>query len=75
MGAAKANMKIVDIDPSLTEVSEIRAFLKAANCKAIYFKQEHNDIDYTIQLRKAIPEFFECRAVSFYFCFLFYVPL
>lgn len=61
MAAAKAGLKVVDVDIKLTEISEIRAFLTAANCKVIYFKPEHEDHDYLLLLRKAIPEFFECE--------------
>lgn len=59
--AAKAGIKVVDIDLKLTELSEIREFLKAANCKAIYFKPEHEEHDYLLLLRQAIPEFFSCK--------------
>lgn len=56
--AAKAGIKVVDIDIKLTEISEIREFLKVSNCKAIYFKPEHEEHDYLLLLRQAIPEFF-----------------
>lgn len=88
MAAAKAGLKVVDVDIKLTEISEIRAFLTAANCKVIYFKPEHEEHDYLLLLRKAIPEFFECethitwsyvlyinvvqRNVKFYICDYFW---
>lgn len=61
MAAAKAGIKIVDVDINLTDISEIRSFLTASNCKVIYFKPEHEEHDYLLLLRKAIPEFFECK--------------
>ena len=61
MSAVKAGLKIVDVDINITEVEDVRAFLKASDCKVIFFKPEHGDHDYLLQLRKAIPEFFECK--------------
>lgn len=59
MSAAKIGLKVVDVDTKLTEVADVRSFLKSAECKAIYFKPQHEDTDFLLQLRKAIPEFFE----------------
>mmetsp|Transcript_50056 Transcript_50056/g.140357 ORF Transcript_50056/g.140357 Transcript_50056/m.140357 type:complete len:251 (+) Transcript_50056:48-800(+) len=58
VAAAKLGMNIVDIDVDLTEVNDVRSFLKMANCKAIYFQPVHGNTDYLLQLRKSIPEFF-----------------
>ena len=64
IAAAKMGLKVVDIDMKLTEVSEIRAFLKAADCRAIFFKPVHEEHDHLLLLRKAIPEFFECKIMN-----------
>jgi hypothetical protein len=60
VAAAKAGLKIVDVNLKITDIADIRAFLTAAQCKVIYFKPEHDEHDYLLLLRKAIPEFFEC---------------
>lgn len=67
MAAAKAGIKVVDVDITLTEISEIREFLAASKCKVIYFKPEHEEHDYLLLLRKAIPEFFECKYLHLIF--------
>ena len=81
MSAVKAGLKIVDVDINITEVEDVRAFLKASDCKVIFFKPEHGDHDYLLQLRKAIPEFFECKMLFplysdlsiVYMLFMYYV--
>jgi non-ribosomal peptide synthetase component E (peptide arylation enzyme) len=60
MAAAKIGMKVVDVDLDVTELSAVRSFLAETKPKAIYFKPQHEDADYLLLLRKAIPEFFEC---------------
>jgi len=59
LAAAKLGFNIFDIDIKLTQLSEIRGFLQSSGAKIIYFKPEHEDTNYLLLLRKAIPEFFE----------------
>jgi acyl-coenzyme A synthetase/AMP-(fatty) acid ligase len=61
VAAAKAGLKIVDVDLELTDVQEIRNFLKSSNCKAVYFKPEHGNFHYLNLLRKAVPELYHCK--------------
>ncbi len=63
VAAAKAGLKVVDIDTSITDVNDIRRALTLANAKAIYFKPEHGEHNYLKLLRKSIPEFFHCELV------------
>jgi len=56
--AAKLGMKVVDIDPELTSVTDIRSALTAAKCKALYFNPESETQNNLLLLRKSIPEFF-----------------
>jgi hypothetical protein len=75
VAAAKAGFKVVDIDVNITDVVSIREFLRASEAKAIYFLPTYNDVNYTNLLRKAIPEFFNCKLKFFliiYHCNLFY---
>mmetsp|Transcript_31986 Transcript_31986/g.23646 ORF Transcript_31986/g.23646 Transcript_31986/m.23646 type:complete len:258 (+) Transcript_31986:103-876(+) len=58
MAAAKAGMRFVDIDPSITDIASIREFLKISQVKALYFFPHHDDKDFPMLLRKAIPELF-----------------
>lgn len=58
VAAAKAGLKVVDVDINVTDVQDIRSFLKDSNCKAIYFKPEHENHHYLNLLRKAIPELY-----------------
>ena len=58
IAAAKAGLKIVDIDPTITDISSIREFLRQSQAKAIFFFPFYNDVEYTQLLRKAVPEFF-----------------
>lgn len=67
MAAAKIGLKIIDVDTALTSVSEIRSFLAASNCKAIFFNPEDENHNKLLLLRKAIPEFFECGYSAFIF--------
>lgn len=63
VAAAKAGLKVVDIDTSITDINDIRKSLSLANAKAIYFKPEHGEHNYLKLLRKSIPEFFDCRLI------------
>jgi hypothetical protein len=64
MAAAKAGIKVVDIDTSLTDIKDIREWLKASQCKTIYFNLETSEQDTMLLLRKAIPEFFDCKSTD-----------
>jgi hypothetical protein len=64
MAAAKAGIKVVDIDTSLTDIKDIREWLKASQCKTIYFNLETSEQDTMLLLRKAIPEFFDCKSID-----------
>lgn len=61
MSAAKAGLKVVDFDPSINNVEDLRSALKTASCKAIYFDPVGEASDNLLLLRKAIPEFFHCK--------------
>lgn len=61
LAAAKANFKIVDINPKVTNIYKVREALLHANPKAIYFFPKVGKIDYMKLLRKCIPEFFYCK--------------
>lgn len=58
LAAAKIGIKIADIDISITNVEDVRNFLKTTNCKAIYFEPVSETQDNLLLLRKAIPEFY-----------------
>lgn len=68
IAAAKAGLKIVDIDPTITDISSIRESLRQSQAKAIFFFPFYNDVEYTQLLRKAVPEFFHCKSSSFLVC-------
>lgn len=56
--AAKIGMLVIDIDPALSTVKEVRQALKVANCKALIFEPVTETQDNLLLLRKSIPEFF-----------------
>lgn len=58
LAAAKAGLKIVDVDTNLVAVPEVREFLRLAQCKALYFQPQIGEVDYLKLLRKSIPEFY-----------------
>lgn len=58
LAAAKLGLSIYDIDVSVTSVDDIRAALKASNCKMIVFDPV-DDVSNKLEiLRKAIPELY-----------------
>jgi hypothetical protein len=61
LAAAKLGIRIAELDHRMTEIAEIRDFLKASNCKMIVFHPTTDDADYLMLLRKAIPEFYHCE--------------
>jgi hypothetical protein len=65
MAAAKANLQVVDVDTNITDVNDIRQFLKLSNAKLIYFYPQLNDVNYIKLLRKSIPEYFHCKHFTF----------
>eukprot|EP00607_Mallomonas_marina_P003310 CAMPEP_0182428618 /NCGR_PEP_ID=MMETSP1167-20130531/23153_1 /TAXON_ID=2988 /ORGANISM="Mallomonas Sp, Strain CCMP3275" /LENGTH=226 /DNA_ID=CAMNT_0024611609 /DNA_START=138 /DNA_END=818 /DNA_ORIENTATION=- len=58
LAAARIGLKIVDIDVSISSVTDLREALKLAKCKAIIFEPQTETHDNLLLLRKAIPEFF-----------------
>jgi len=72
LSAAKIGLKVMDIDVSITEISDLRSALKLANCKALYFDPVDETHNKLLLLRKAIPEFFAC---NYTYSFLFYYCL
>eukprot|EP00605_Chrysophyceae_sp_TOSAG23-4_P002549 GSChrysophyteH1.ASY1.ANO1.2814.1 assembled CDS len=58
MAAAKMGVKVVDIDISISKVADLRAVLKQANAKALFFEPVTDTGDNLLLLRKSIPEFF-----------------
>jgi hypothetical protein len=58
MAAAKAGLKLIEA-PSEMTVPQLRQFLALAPFKAIYFTPVTATQDCLLQLRKAIPEFFD----------------
>lgn len=69
MALAKAGMKIVEAPPVMS-VPQLRQFLALAPFKTIYFDPVSETQDCLLQLRKAIPEFFDCNYLSSPYCFL-----
>lgn len=67
LAAVKAGMKVVEIDPSINNVQDLREALKLANCKAIYFEPVTETQDNLLLLRKAIPEFYHCKLYTINF--------
>jgi hypothetical protein len=61
LSAAKLGVKVADLDNTVTDVDDIREFLRHAKCKMIVFQPATEDADYLNLLRKAIPEFYECQ--------------
>jgi hypothetical protein len=62
LAAAKLGLRIADIDPTIDAVGQVREFLKLSQCKTIVFAPSFGDTNYIQLLRKAIPEFYECKA-------------
>jgi acyl-CoA synthetase (AMP-forming)/AMP-acid ligase II len=58
IAAAKAGLKVVDIDSNIIDIPSIREFLRLSQAKAIYCFPFYNDTEYVTLLRKAVPEFF-----------------
>lgn len=59
LAAAKMGMKVVDVDPTITDINDIRAFLRQSACQHIFFHPVTETHDNMLLLRKAIPELFE----------------
>lgn len=58
LAAAKMGMRVVDIDPAVSTVKELRTILAQAECKALFFEPTNEKQDNMLLLRKTIPEFF-----------------
>lgn len=72
MAAAKAGFRVVDIDPTITDIPSIREFLRQTEVKALYFFNFDNDTEYGDLLRKSIPELFYCTFCCFFpYCVLY----
>ena len=70
LAAAKIGLKVVDVDPSLSAVADLRQVLSFSACKAIFFEPVSATQDNLLLLRKAIPEFFYCKSDDGHFyCF------
>ena len=57
---------MAELDPAIDNVADLRNALKLANCKAIFFDPVTETQDNLLLLRKAIPEFYECKTHQFY---------
>jgi hypothetical protein len=53
------------VDPKISKVEDIRAFLKASDCKMIVFPPVTETQDNLRLLRYSIPELFDCELKSF----------
>lgn len=62
LASLKIGMKVADVEPNINAVKDIREFLKVSNCKAIFFDPVTEIQDNLLLLRKAIPEFYECKS-------------
>jgi hypothetical protein len=62
MAAAKAGLRVVEAPAGDLTVAQLRQFLAVSACKAIYFDPVSESQDRLLQLRKAIPEFFDCES-------------
>lgn len=62
MALAKAGMKVVEAPATMT-VPQLRQFLALAPFKIIYFDPVSEAQDCLLQLRKAIPEFYDCELI------------
>lgn len=58
LAAAKMGMKVVDFDPIISTVADLRAVLGQAQCRALFFDPVSASQDKLLLLRKAIPEFY-----------------
>ena len=70
MALAKARMKVVEAPKEMT-VPQLREFLASEPFKAIYFDPVSETQDCLQQLRRAIPEFYECNIWYVLGAFLF----
>lgn len=50
-----------DIDPAISSVADVRAFLTESQCKMVVFPPVTENQDNLRLLRYAIPELFECE--------------
>lgn len=60
LAAAKAGLKVVEMDVSITSVQDVREALRLSQPKAIYVQKQFGNTDYLLVLRKSIPELFYC---------------
>jgi len=58
LAAAQMGMKVVDFDPKISTVADLRAALGQAQCRALFFDPVNATQDKLLLLRKAIPEFY-----------------
>eukprot|EP01039_Chlorochromonas_danica_P011252 gene11255-12551_t len=58
LAAAKAGLKLVELDVSITSVEDVREALRLSQPKAIYVQKQYGNTDYLLVLRKSIPELF-----------------
>jgi len=58
LAAAKMGLKVVDFDPKISTVADLRAALGQAQCRALFFEPVSAAQDKLLLLRKAIPEFY-----------------
>ncbi len=63
IAASKIGLQIVDIDPAISSVDDLRQALSLAKCKAIIFDPVTESQNNLLMLRKAIPEFYECMCI------------
>ena len=60
MSLAKVGCKIVDLDPEISDIEDIRQALRISECRMINYNSETSH-DRTVLLRKAVPEFYYCK--------------
>jgi hypothetical protein len=58
LAAAKLGLKVVEINPAISTVADMRAVLKQAQAKALFFEPVNASQNNLLLLRKAIPELF-----------------
>lgn len=63
-------MVVYDVDPKISSVEDIRAFLKASDCKMIVFPPVTETQDNLRLLRYSIPELFDCEFKSLLYQYL-----
>ena len=54
-------MHVYDIDPAISSVADVRAFLSESQCKMVVFPPVTESHDNLRALRYAIPELYECE--------------